>query len=176
MKTNDNDEELATKDTPPEGQEPVGLGNDHNGITEDSFFECLREIESAERKKDQEVNGLRLARKRAQEQGMSMKEFDFIRKLQGYSRPELMSMANAIVRYARFFKTPTFGQLEMFQQKQLTEAEEKDDARGRGMVAGRRGVDPSDNPWSMDNPLGQEWETGRQEGQKLNLMADDKAA
>ncbi|MBS7703271.1 hypothetical protein [Chelatococcus asaccharovorans] len=136
-------------------------------LDENKFFTHLREIESAERRKDECVSGLRNARKLAQGAGVSLKEFDLIRKLNGFTRDELMSLINRLIQYAKYLRTPVIQQLEMFRPEEASEDEMLDEAYGKGVVAGKRGVETAANPWTLDNPLGQRWEAGRLDGAKL---------
>lgn len=157
MSNNDNDHDMR--------------GHNAVEIDEQEFFIHLREIESAERKKDQAVSDLRTARKRAKDAGIDLAVLDIMRKAAKFTRSETIERLNKQVVYGKFLRAAVFDQLDLFKERDLSDDEMVDEAYGKGVVAGKRGSDPSTNPWDLSTPMGQSWESGRIDGQSLLMQA-----
>ncbi len=127
-------------------------------ISKNKFDELARAIESAERKKDTGVTGVRNARKTAKEAGMPLRAFDFVRKnLQGFTEPEIVEFCNDIIMCAKYLSVPKVKDLDLFSVSDMTEEANLEHAREQGDVAGRMGISSDANPWPLDVPMGREW-------------------
>ncbi|RZN30482.1 hypothetical protein CWO90_20310 [Bradyrhizobium sp. Leo121] len=115
---------------------------------------------------------VRTARKRTKEEGgIDLKAFDFVRKhLSGYTEAELIGFGNSIILYAKYLRVPVFQNLQLFPVKEPSEDDKLEQAAARGQVAARRGDSAEQNPWTLDNPLGQEWARAHAETQAQMLQ------
>jgi uncharacterized protein (UPF0335 family) len=147
-------------------QEPnqATVGDNTRTLDAATFFNHLREIESAERKKSTAVANLRNAYKRASEIGINVARLRDARKLREFTEPELAEELNTLITYSQHLKVPVYGDLPFATVTSPTEDDVVTNAHDRGLVAGRCG-EPSDaNPWTLDTPAGREWAKARDQG------------
>jgi hypothetical protein len=133
-------------------------------VTAAKFFEILRDIESAERRKQTAVATLRNAYKRAHEIGVNVPRLKDARKLREFTESELASELNTLIGYSKHLKVPVYGQLPLIETKAPSEDDVVTLARDRGTVAGRCGEDADKNPWTLDTPAGRAWLEARDKG------------
>jgi hypothetical protein len=147
-------------------------GHNSGIIPEKAYFKLAREFDSATGAKDIKVGDLRTVRKQMKEQGVDLKAFDFVQRyLKGHTEAELAVFLNNCFTYAKYERVPLVSDLDLFEVEEPTDDTNQKQAFDRGMVAGKRGDSPETNPWTLDNPLGQRWAAGHQEGKEALLGA-----
>lgn len=150
----------------PNGAKPEPSMGHNRQITAKVFFEHVRAIDECDRKKETAVANLRNAYKRADDAGIDVKQLKMARKLRTYTEPEIATDLNKLIAYAKHLKVPVYADLPLHEVTPPTEDDVMQQARDRGLVAGRIGESPEKNPWTLDTPAGREWAKSYEEGQQ----------
>jgi hypothetical protein len=109
-------------------------------------------------------------RKQAKEAGLDLAAYDRVKRMAGYTRPELAEELETIREYAGHMNIPVYKELaEIPQSEEQSEEQLIADAGARGYVAGKSGEPKDKNPWDLDTPMGQAWDNEHLRGQKENL-------
>jgi hypothetical protein len=148
------------------GAKPAGGVGHNRQVSAKTFFECVRSIDECTRKKETAVANLRNAYKRADEAGIDVKQLKVARKLRTFTEPEIATDLNRLIAYAKHLKVPVYSDLPMREVESPSEDDVMQQARDRGLVAGRIGEGPEKNPWTLDTPAGREWAKSREEGEQ----------
>jgi len=139
-------------------------------VSEGLYLAHIRKIAAAEKKKDEAVNALRAARKSAKGDGVDLKTMDALRHLSKLSETEVAQGFNTMVAYARWSKTPVWGQIDLFEVGEINDETVAAKARERGEAAGRNAQDQTTCPYAPGSAAGQEWLAGYNDGQAVLMQ------
>lgn len=145
--------------------------SEKSNMQDDVVLHHLARILEAQRVKDAAAKEYAASRKLAKGDGVDLKTLDAVVRLMALDSFELTEGYNDLVRYARLFNVPVYGQLDLFAVPEDTDEEIFGRAYASGLQGGKTGKDQSVCPHGFETPAGQKWLEGWHDGQAVLMSA-----